>query len=111
MKNNQITLKQLLKQIMDIAGDKGFGRKPDEINTLEKIALIHGEVSEAMEAYRRKNMDGKDGFAEELADCVIRILHLAGVYKIDIEKEIFDKLEHNKDRGWDWDKMNETHTG
>ena len=76
---------------------------------MEKFALIHSEVSEAMEAYRKKNMDGKDGMAEELADVVIRIFHLAGVHKIDIEKEILKKLKFNKDRKWDWDNMNETH--
>ena len=96
--------------IMKLAGDKKFGVKSREINTLEKFALIHSEVSEAMEAYRKKNMDGKDGLAEELADAVIRILHLAGVYKIDLEKEILKKLESNKNREWDWIKYNETHS-
>jgi len=105
-----LSLEQLTEMVMKIANKKKFGVKPEEINTLEKIALIHSEVSEAMEAYRKKNMDGKDGFAEELSDVVIRILHLAGIYKIDLEKEILKKLEKNKEREWEWGKYNETHS-
>lgn len=92
---------------MNQAHVKGFGTKPSDINVAEKIALIHSEISEAFEAYRHKNIDGKDGFKEELGDAVQRILHLCGVMDIDIEKAILNKLDYNKNREWDWDKMNE----
>jgi NTP pyrophosphatase (non-canonical NTP hydrolase) len=105
-----LSLEQLTGMVMKIAEDKKFGVKPEEINMLEKFALIHSEVSEAMEAYRRKNMEGKDGFSEELADAVIRIMHLAGIHKIDLEKEILKKLASNQDREWPWKKYNETHS-
>jgi NTP pyrophosphatase (non-canonical NTP hydrolase) len=104
-----VSIEQFTKMILKLAEEKGFGTKPEDINTMEKIALIHSEVSEVMEAYRHKNMNGKDGMAEELADIVIRVFHLAGIYKIDLEKEIFNKMESNKDRIWEWDKMNEEH--
>ena len=103
-------IKQLTELIMQQAKDKGFGVKPEEINIAEKIALIHSEVSEAFEAYRHKNIDGKDGFKEELGDAVQRILHLCGVLNIDIEKSILKKMDYNKDRGWKWDNMNEKHS-
>lgn len=105
-----LSLEKLTAMVMAVARDKKFGVKPDQVNTLEKFALIHSEISEAMEAYRRKNLDGKDGLAEELADAVIRILHLAGIYKINLAKEILKKLETNKNREWQWDDYNETHS-
>ncbi len=104
-----LNLKQLTALIMEQAKEKGFGTKPEEINVGEKVALIHSEVSEAFEAYRHKNMDGKDGFKEELGDVIQRVLHLCGIFDIDIEAEILKKVASNKDRNWDFKKMNETH--
>lgn len=95
---------------MQQAKDKESGTTPEEINVAEKIALIHSEISEAFEAYRHKNIDGKNGFKEELGDAVQRILHLCGIFNIDIEKEILTKIDSNKNRKWDWDKINETHS-
>lgn len=109
-KMSEITLKYLTELVMLQARDKGFGTKPDEINLPEKMALIHTEIAEAFEAYRKDNMDGKDGFAEELGDTVMRILHLAGIYGIDLEAEMIKKLRKNLDRKWDWSKLRETHT-
>ena len=91
---------------MQQAKEKGFGTTPEEINIAEKMVLIHSEISEAYEAYRHKNIDGKDGFHEELGDAVQRILHLCGILGIDIEQEILKKIESNKTRTWDWKKMN-----
>lgn len=104
---NSLSITDLTKLVMEQAKAKGFGTKPDEIDVAEKIALIHSEISEAYEAYRHKNIDGKDGFKEELGDAVQRILHLCGVMDVDIEKAILKKLEYNEDRVWDWQKLNE----
>lgn len=95
---------------MEQAKAKGFGTKPEEINVAEKVALIQSEVSEAMQAYRHKNIRGKNGFEEEMGDAIQRILHLCGVLGVDLEGAILDKLEYNKDRKWDWEKMNESHS-
>jgi len=95
---------------MKQAAKHGFGTAPEEIDVAEKIALIHSEISEAYEAYRHQNMDGKDGFKEELADAIQRILHLCGVFSIDIEQEIVKKIASNENRAWDWEHMNERHT-
>lgn len=104
-----MTIKEITKLVMEQAKEKGFGTKPEEINVAEKIVLIHSEISEAYEAYRHKNIDGKDGFKEELGDATQRIFHLGGIFGIDIEKEILKKLKHNKKRRWKWRKMNELH--
>ena len=106
----KLTLEQLSILVMEQAKAKGFGTKPEEINVAEKIALIQSEIPGAFEAYRHKNMRGKDGFEEEMGDAIQRILHLCGVLDIDVEGAILDKLEYNKGRQWDWKKMNESHS-
>ncbi len=107
---NNPTLKQLTELILQQAKEKGFGTTPEEINVSEKIALIHSEVSEAYDAYRHNNIKGKDGFEEELGDVIQRVLHLCGVMQIDVTTKILEKLDSNKDRVWNWNEMNETHS-
>lgn len=99
-------LKELIKIVMKQAEEKGFGTKTDEVNVPEKIALIHSEISEAYESYRKKD---SENFKQELGDAVQRILHLCGIFDIDLEKEILDKIEKNKKRKWDWKELNERH--
>lgn len=71
----------------------------------EAIALIHSELSEALEEYRRGTLapytaaGGKpEGFEIELADAVIRIMDLCGALGINLESAIETKHEYNKTR-------------
>lgn len=75
----------------------------------ELIALCHCELSEAMEEYRNgrataevyynsDNPQKPEGIAVELADVVIRIFDIFGLYRLDLEKVIDLKMEYNKTR-------------
>lgn len=70
----------------------------------EKIALIHSELSEALEANRKNlqsdHLPGLDGEFEELADAVIRIFDLAGAWDCDLSSVILMKLKFNLTRGY-----------
>lgn len=59
------------------------------------LALIHSEVSEALEAHREGD---EDLYAEELADIVIRVMDHAEAENIHLEEEIERKNEINRDR-------------
>lgn len=67
-----------------------------------KLGLVHSEVSEAMEGYRKDLMDDhlKDRkmVEVELADTFIRIFDLAGALNLDLGGAIIDKMEYNKKR-------------
>lgn len=74
----------------------------------EKIALMHSELSECLEALRTKTEDGSPlmdnhvpsltGEAAELADTMIRIFHYCGEFGIDIGEAIRLKHEFNLTR-------------
>lgn len=68
----------------------------------EKLALIHSEVSEAMEGHRKGLMDDKlpdrPMIEVELADAVIRICDLAGALGLDLGGAIAAKLAYNLTR-------------
>lgn len=73
--------------------------KGDVTEILAKLALIHSEVSEAVEGVRKNLMDDKlphRKMAEvELADAVIRILDLCGHENYDLAGAIQEKLVYN----------------
>lgn len=60
-----------------------------------RLMLITGEVAEAHEALRKKDYEN---FKEELADIVIRVADLAGGLGINLEEEILNKMDKNRNR-------------
>jgi NTP pyrophosphatase (non-canonical NTP hydrolase) len=86
-------INQLCKEAFETAKSKGWHDEPREMGTL--LALIHSEVSEALEADRK---GWHDNFTEELADICIRVFDLCGSLNIDLEKAILEKMEYNKGR-------------
>ena len=73
-----------------------------EARTPTCIALIHSELSEALEGHRKNRMDDhlphRKNFDVELADALIRILDLAGAHGIDMDAVVAEKLAYNRQR-------------
>lgn len=67
-----------------------------------KLALIHSEISEALEGDRKDRMDDhlphRKSIEVELADAVIRIADLAGALGLDLGGAIVEKLAYNAKR-------------
>lgn len=83
-------LKKLQKEIYQNKVDKGFNTK--DVN--KEFCLLYGEVGEAYDAYRK----GKDDLGEELADIAIYLLGLSEILGKDLEEEIKNKVQINKNR-------------
>lgn len=64
-----------------------------------KFSLIHSEISEAFEGYRKDQPDDhlphRPSIEVELADALIRIGDLAGALGLDLEGAVREKMEYN----------------
>lgn len=75
---------------------------PDDGWWAKQVNLIHSEISEAVEGRRKGLMDDHLPHRKmeevEMADAVIRILHLAGRFEYDLAGAIEEKLQYNAKR-------------
>ena len=92
---------RISKKVYVNAVNHGFWQ--EEPNDGERMALIHAEVSEALEALRNGNPSSNkiiefSSLVEELADVVIRIMDYAFGNDLDIAGAVIAKIEYNKNR-------------
>jgi NTP pyrophosphatase (non-canonical NTP hydrolase) len=87
----------------ETAIEKGFWNSPKNFDVFgNKLALIHSEVTEVLEAMRKNK--GSEKIVEEMSDILIRTLDLyasmrnAGFVEHSLDEVLFSKIEKNKVR-------------
>lgn len=85
-----VDFKELQKEIMRNKLEKGFNTTDVAI----EFCRAHEELSEAFSKYNKN----QDGVAEEFADVAIFLLGMCEILGYDLEKELLEKIEKNKNR-------------
>ena len=108
-----MTLEEMAEEAYRTAESKGFCSNyegnPDKV--YKALALIHGEVSEAVDEYNLHGLksytvkdeqgnDKPEGVAIELADVILRVGNLCYALGIDIQEAVIRKNAYNKTRPW-----------
>jgi hypothetical protein len=98
-------LNELARQV-HIVNDKWWRNietnEPIQRNVGELLALVHSEISEALEGHRKNLMDDKlphrKMFEVELADAIIRIFDIAAGLNLDLGGAYVEKMTFNAQR-------------
>lgn len=100
---SKLGLRRLTEEALRIATEHGF----KDASPAEDIALMHSELSEALECLRagalpHEALQGENGKPEgvpsEMADVVIRVLHFCGKHGIDLDAAVSEKMAFNEGR-------------
>lgn len=105
------TLAEMQAEVVLVNKDRGWYDK--DVPFYQAMALLHSEVSEAVEAYRTHGaadqtkpddtpfagvVNKPEGVGSEFADILIRLLDNCDRWGIDLAFEFNRKLEYNKTR-------------
>lgn len=126
MNYNVKGLNQLSEQLHEFQIEAGF----TDSNIVQRLMLVHSEISEAFEAYRKSDSQlqkseevierdklilenyhdnewkeffervFKDTMEDEIADAIIRLLAICAENNIDIEWHVQQKMHYNELRGF-----------
>lgn len=108
----RVVISDMQREVYAWAESKGWTNPGPTFG--EACALLHSEVSEALEAYRDAVGQGNDryatylidhggvpkpeGVASEFADVLIRLLHYSEMYGINLAAEYRKKMDYNEQR-------------
>jgi NTP pyrophosphatase (non-canonical NTP hydrolase) len=90
-----------MAEVRALCEAKGFSADPERI--WEMLALIHTEVSEATDCYKKG--EPLEAVGEELIDAIIRILHLLSALDLDAEAIYQHKMAVNWERPYKYNTV------
>lgn len=107
---HELTIGELVRISHEMAKLKGWWENMDR-NVPEQLALMHSEISEALEEFRAGNgmtevhygpgnPPKPEGFGIEIADLFVRAADTCGRYGIDLEACLRTKMLFNLTRPW-----------